>query len=99
MSVAPLFFGNDGEMDTTLLVARCQPLDQGYQEQRWAELMRRGYSKSEVIEIHRRAMAWLEENFDRHPVTGELFVFRRHYSVALAEVLADGADIALGHFA
>lgn len=86
-------------METTLLKSDYQPLDQAYIDHLGRGLQRRGYSVGEVAEIHRRAIAWIESECESHPVTGEPMARRRDYRVAVAEVLADSADLALRHFA
>lgn len=86
-------------MDTGFFTAKRHYLDESYLAERHALLISRGYTEKEVAEIHRRAMAWLEENIEEHPGLKTLAPLRRDYSAALAEVLADGADLAAGHFA
>jgi hypothetical protein len=86
-------------MDTTLLTQSRQPLDPQYEDKLQAQLRRRGYTENEVGEIHRRAMAWLEDELEPHPVLGKIVPLRREYKLAIAEVLSDSADIALGRYA
>lgn len=86
-------------MDTMLLGYSRQPLDNQYIVRRAAQLLGRGYTENEVKEIHRRAIQWINENLEPGPVSGKLEPMRRDYSIALAEVLADSIDIALGDYA
>lgn len=86
-------------MDTTLLGPTRQPLTPIYVARRAAQLRKRGYSKNEVLEIHRRATEWMAIEVPPDPVSGRPQFLCRDYSAALAEVLSDSADIAAGLFA
>jgi hypothetical protein len=86
-------------MDTTLLGNSRQFLDSEYRTLKAYELLKRGYTKNEVREIFRRAMIYLEERIEPSPGTGKIEPLRREFSAAIAEVLADSPDIAVGRFA
>ena len=86
-------------MDTTLLGNSRQPLDAEYRTRKALELLKRGYTKNEVREIFRRAYVYLHENLEPSPGSGEIQPLRREFSAAVAEVLCDSPDIAVGKFA
>lgn len=85
-------------MDTTLLSSSRQPLDNLYRSRRAVDLLRKGYDPVEVKEVFRRADRWIAENVEPNPGSNKIEPLRRDLSLALAEVLADSPDIAIGVF-